>query len=149
VKTLLDLVVQLLSTEGVVSAPIDGFHRIKGVFGGKVLNTLRNNAVMKDKAAMIEDLISEHKAIWIDQAVLARDRLIHPEKGLHQLMFHLELAQDGNSLTCVKIHPPLVGSMPIHLYAKDVLKQITLFSSALLRLGREARVPDNGLEPTR
>jgi len=149
VKTLLDLVVQLLSTEKVVSGPIDGFHRTKDVFGGKVLNALRNNALQKEAAARFEALISEHKELWIDRAILARDRLIHPEKGMHQLMFHLELAEDANSLVCVKVHPPAVDSKPIHQYAEDVLRQITTFSPAFLGLLREIGVSNNGPEPAR
>lgn len=82
VKTLLDLLVQLLSTEKIVSSVVDGFHRMKDVYGGRVLNALGNNAQKnkKDAAAKLEAMISEHKKLWIDQVILARNQLIHPKK---------------------------------------------------------------------
>ena len=72
-KTLLDLVVQLLASEGVVSASVHGFHEK----GTKVLKTLSNNATAQRKvtATQIERLISAHKEIWIDKAIAARDDL--------------------------------------------------------------------------
>ena len=101
VKTLLDLIVQLLSTEGIVAAAVDGFHRDQSGYGGRVLNALRNNAVKarKDAAAKLDALISEDKKAWIDQVIFARDQLIHPEKGMYQLMFTLELSErDGRGI---------------------------------------------------
>jgi hypothetical protein len=134
VKTLLDLLVQLLSSEKIVSIGVDGFHREKDVYGGNVLNALGNNAQKnkKNAAAKLEAMISGHKKLWIDQVILARDRLIHPEKGMHQLMFHLEFVEKANALICVKAHPPEIDSKPIHLYAQDILKQATVFSSSFL-----------------
>jgi hypothetical protein len=136
VKTLLDLLVQLLSTEKVVGIGIDGFHRDKDQYGGRVLNALRGNAVKgrKEAAARLEALISEHKTLWIDQVILARDLLVHPEKGMHQLMFNLELLEKGGALLCLKAHPPEINSKPIHDYAQETLKQITGFSSRFLAL---------------
>src|SRR3989304_5577756 len=92
VKSLLDLIVQLLATEKVVAAPIDGFHRDGDVYGGRVLKTLRNKGTKEKKelAAKVDAFISEHKEAWIDRVIAARDQLVHPAKGMHQLMFHLE-----------------------------------------------------------
>ena len=72
-KTLLDLLVQLLSSEKVVGAKVDGFHRVRGVYGGKVLNSLENNGVSDRKVAATKliTLISEHKVLWIDDAIFA------------------------------------------------------------------------------
>ncbi|MFC1509192.1 hypothetical protein ACFL60_05850 [Candidatus Omnitrophota bacterium] len=136
VKTLLDLLMQLLSTEKVVSADIDGFHRVKDNYGGRVLNVLRCNAVKerKDVAAKFDALILEHKKLWIDEVIRARDQLVHPEKGMHQLMFNLEFSEKDGTLFCDKVHPPVINSKPIHVYAQGTLKQITEFSSHFLAL---------------
>ena len=85
IKTLLDLIVQLLTSEEVVSVVVDGFHRAQDVYGGKVLNALTNNASndRKEIAAKAAALISQHKEAWIDHAVFARNQLIHPKKGMH------------------------------------------------------------------
>lgn len=138
VKTLLDLLVQLLSTEKVVSEAVDGFHRAQNVYGGRVLNALRNNAMKnkKDAAAKLDALVSEQKTLWIDQVILARNQLIHPEKGMHQLMFHLEFAEEDNVLECVKVNPPEIDGKPIHLYAQEVLRQAAAFSTSFLGLVR-------------
>jgi len=151
VKTLLDLLVQLLSTEKIVSGAVDGFHRTQDTYGGRVLNALRNNAQKekKDAAAKLDAMISEHKKLWIDQVILARDQLIHPEKGMLQLMFHLEFEEKANSLVCVKANPPEIDSTPIHLYAQDILKQAAVFSMSYLGLLREPAVSNNNMEPTR
>lgn len=136
VKTLLDLIVQLLSTEKVVVAVVDGFHRAQDVYGGKVLNALTNNASndRKETAQKAASLISDHKDAWIDQAVFARDQLIHPKRGMHQLMFHLEFAEKDGNLVCVQITPPQIDSLPIDQYAQKVLKHTREFSSAFLAL---------------
>jgi hypothetical protein len=136
VKTLLDLLVQLISTEKVVGISIDGFHRDKDQYGGRVLNALRGNGVKvkKELAASLDELISKHKTLWIDQIIQARDLLIHPERGTHQLMFILELSEKSGALICLKAHPPEINSKPIHEYAQETLKQITGFSSNFLTL---------------
>ncbi len=139
VKTLLDLLVQLLTTENIVGGNVDGFHRDKEVYGGRVLNALRGNATKESKgmAAKLDGLISEHKKMWIDQLILARDLLVHPQKGMYQLMFNLEIAEKNGALVCTKVHPPEINSKPIHLYAQETLTQIDAFSSCFLGLLRE------------
>ena len=129
VKSLLDLIVQILATEQVVAAAIDGFHRDQTGYGGRVLNALKNNAVktQKEAAAKLDTLISEHKKAWIDQVILARDLLIHPTKGMHQLMFHLEFTQKNGALIFVKAHPPEIDSTPIDRFAQKTLEQLTVF----------------------
>jgi hypothetical protein len=146
-KSLLDLIVQLLASEMVVSGGVDGFHRAQGVYGGKVLNALTNNASneRKQMAEKAEELIYQHKAAWIAQVVVARDQLIHPKKGMHQLMFHLEFSEQGDQLICVKITPPQIDSLPIDQYAQTVLNYAQDFSSAFLALFREA-VPNSAAE---
>jgi len=136
VKTLLDLIVQLLATEKIVAAAVDGFHRDQNGYGGRVLNALRNNAVKsrKDSAEKLDALISEHKKIWIDQVIFARDQLIHPEKGMHQLMFTLELSEKDGQLILIKAHPPEIDSKPSQKFAQDTLKGVTIFSEKFLAL---------------
>ena len=142
VKTLLDLLVQLLSSEKIVSCVVDGFHRTQDVYGGKALNALENNVpnTRKDVAGKARALISEHKASWIDQAISARDQLIHPEKGMHQLMFRLDFAEKANSLVCVKVHAPEIGSETIDQYAPQVLKHVHEFSSSFIGLLKDVRM---------
>jgi hypothetical protein len=128
-----------------VSGAIDGFHRDKEVYGGKVLNALRNNAQKdrKDTADRLERLIVEHKELWLDQVIFARDQLIHPEKGMHQLMFHLAFAERDSSLVCVELNPPQIEGKPIHLYAKETLQHVTDFCLNFLRVLRGTAVSND------
>ncbi len=137
-KSLLDLLVQLLSTERIVGTPIDGFHRTKDIYGGRVLNALENNAVAdrREAADAVRHLLFEHKELWIDEAIAARDLLVHPERGRHQLMFNLELAEREGELVCQSVNPPHVNDIPIHEYAEQTFGQATEFSSAFLALAR-------------
>ena len=139
VKTLLDLLVQLLSSEKVVVVSVDGFHRAQNIYGGKVLNALSNNASKnrKEIAAKMEALIIEHKSLWLDQAIFARDQLIHPEIGMHQLMFQLQFNKQGDNLNCVKVRPPVIDSKVIDQYAKLVLEHIQIFASNFIGLLRD------------
>ena len=150
VKSPLDLIVQLLSSEKVVSGGIDGFHRSQDVYGGKVLNALARNALSdrKETAANVTELITLHKASWIDQAVFARDQLIHPRKGMHQLMFHIGFEENDGKLIAEKVIPPQIDSVPIDRYAHDVLNHAQDFSSAFFALFREAVVSNQRLDPT-
>jgi hypothetical protein len=149
IKTLLDLIVQLLTSEGVVNVAVDGFHRVKKVYGGNVLNVLTNNTSNDRKkiATKAAALISQHKEAWIDQAVFARDQLIHPKKGTHQLMFHLEFAEKDDKLECVMVTPPQIDSLPVDQYAQKLLKHAQGFSTAFLALFRDS-VSNNAVQPT-
>ncbi|MFZ1058828.1 MAG: hypothetical protein WAP47_06520 [Candidatus Rokuibacteriota bacterium] len=151
VKTLLDLLAQLLSSEQIVAAVVDGFHRAQDTYGGKVLNALDHNALgnRKDAAAKVRALIVDHKALWIDEAIRARDHLVHPEKGMHQLMFQLDFLAQGDTVVCERINPPIIGAEAIDHYARGVLTHAHSFSSDLLRLLQEATVSNSGMEPTR
>jgi hypothetical protein len=136
IKTLLDLLVQLLSAQNIVTTKIEGFHRDREIYGGRVLNVLIGNAVTekKETAKRIHSLIVEHKDLWIDQAIFARDFLVHPDKAMHQLMFRLEFQEKEEGLSCHKIHPPEISLKPIHAYAQETLKQTREFSSEFLAL---------------
>jgi hypothetical protein len=140
IKTLLDLLAQLLSSEKVVSVIVDGFHRAQNVYGGKVLNALENNVLANRKGAAtkIRELILEHKTLWIDEAIRARDQLIHPDRGMHQLMFEFDLAAREDTLVCERIHPPTIGLTSIDAYARGALKHADLFSAEFFKLLQEA-----------
>lgn len=129
VKSLLDLIVQLLSTEGIVGVEIDGFHRSKNVYGGKVLNSLAKNAKARKKNIAKEfiTLIDEHKNIWIDEIINLRDVLIHPNKDANQIMFEMNLTEENGNLICNRIVPPSIGKIPIYKYAKEQLINLDRF----------------------
>lgn len=137
-KSLLDLLAQLLTTEKIVSCNLDGFHRDKDIFGGKVVNALSNNAVKakKDVAYEVGLLISDHKKSWIDQAINARDLLVHPSRGAQQLMFRLDIVETNGSIECRGTYPPMVGAVSIPEYANASLQNIAQFSTAFLTLLR-------------
>ncbi len=142
VKSLLDLLVQLLSSEKIVAASIDGFHRVQNVYGGKVLNALQNNAPKdgKELAGKIETLINEHKAEWIDQVISARDQLVHPNKGMFQVMFKFDCAEKDGNLVCTRINPPAINEIPIDRYVQQTSDYARTFASAFIALLQETTV---------
>ena len=150
VKSLLDLMVQLLSSEKIVSAAIHGFHRDKDVYGGSVLKALQNNVPkdQKELAEKIGTLLSEHKADWIDQVIYARDQLIHPMRGMPQLMFQFECEEIDGSLVCTQISPPVIDSTPINHYARRTLEQAGIFAAAFIALLQGSAVSSSGEQPT-
>lgn len=140
VKSLLDLSIQLLSSERIVGAAIQGFHHTTGSGpGGRVLETLRKN-VRKERrelATRIDALLVAHKARWIDEAVGARDSLVHPKKGMMQFMFHLVCTESEGEFVCTQVHPPRVGSLPIDRYASQTFEHARTFVADLISLLRE------------
>jgi len=139
-KSLLDLEVQLLSTERIVGVGLDGFHRAKSVYGGVVLNALDSNATSQKKgtAAEVAQLVREHKAMWIDETIQTRDLLVHPPRGQQQVMFELHLGVRNGMLELCETLPPHVGDISIEKYASARLENIREFSSALLAQLRSA-----------
>lgn len=133
-KSLLDLNAQLLSTGGVVSVSLDGFHRKKAVYGGAVLNALDRNAKKgKQRVAIaIRKLITKHKGLWIDEAIGSRDLLVHPSRGVQQLMFELQVEDRYGTLVLVDLVAPHVGTVAINKYAQARVGDIKQFSSLLL-----------------
>ena len=134
IKSLLDLVVQLISSEKIVSSHVKGFNRHGRIYGGRVLNRLSNNVVSgrNEVAQQLSALISEHKQTWIDEVIESRDRLIHPTRGVHQLMFHMELAVVDSEVVYKRAVPPVIGDEPIDRYAAKRLADIKEFSLAFL-----------------
>jgi hypothetical protein len=134
-KALLDLIIQLLTTEVVVGVELDGFHRAGSVYGRRVLNALSHNvrANRANTANSIAALILNHKATWIDDVINARDFLVHPEKGSHQLMFHLRLTIQNGDLLCQEAVPPHVGSIQIDDYVNTQIGNIDAFARDFLK----------------
>jgi len=134
-KSLLDIIVQLLSSEGIVKENIHSFHKRNEVSGGYVLNILKNNsfASYKQKAEDIHDFLINQKKIWIDDLIYLRDRFVHIEGGAHQVMFLMELDIKDNKLVFKNAQPPLIKEITIDDYCKNKLENIRAFSSSLLK----------------
>lgn len=133
-KSLLDLIVQLISSENIVGPHVRGFNRDGDIYGGRVLNRLSNNVVSgrTEVAQQLFDLISEHKETWIDEVIVSRDLLIHPTKGAFLVMFPMELAVVDGELVYKGAVPPSVGDEPIDRYTAKRLANIKEFSVAFL-----------------
>ncbi len=132
VKTFLDLIVQLISAEKIVYKKIHGFHKKRKDPGGKLLHTLKNKATNKDLADFLFRFIAEQKQKWIDDAVKARDSLVHPEQGLIQLMFQLEIKPKNSELELIKIKKPSVGTTTFDQYAEETFICVSDFSKSFI-----------------
>ena len=78
-------------------------------------------------------LIVSHKASWIDDGINARNLLVHPEKGSHQLMFQLRLATRDGDLVCQEAVPPHVGSIRIDDYVTKQIGNIEAFAQDFMK----------------
>ncbi len=134
VKTFLDLIVQLISTENIVSDKIHGFHKKGNAPGGKLLNTLRNKAKSENVADSLLELIEKHKERWIDDVVNARDSLVHPEKGLIQLMFQLEIKPKNSEIELTGIRKPSIGTTDFNQWADETFKNLNAFSELFISI---------------
>jgi hypothetical protein len=134
VKTYLDVLVQLTSTEGIVSVEVHGFHKKGKTIGGKLLHILKNNATKskQNTAMLLYDLIIDHKRIWIDNSVNSRDLLIHPE-GLVKMMFILVISEKDDELNLDRILKPALNGEEFDIYAKKTLLKIEEFTNLFLR----------------
>jgi len=134
VKTFLDVIVQLIDTEGLVSVEIHGFHKKGNSVDGQLLQILNNNAtkINKDKAVLLRDLIDRHKALWIDDAVNNRDLLIHPE-GFSKIMFALVLSEKNGNLNLDEILKPSFGGIAFDKYAFNTLSFVETFSREVIK----------------
>lgn len=129
-KTFLDVLVQLFYTEGIVLDRVHGFHRAGDKLGGRLLNMLSCNAnkLRRDSAQLLYNLISEHKKLWIDQAVDPRDAFVHPERGLSKVMFALDLLEIGGELVLHKILKPSFLEKEFDIYAHETVTMVEAFS---------------------
>ena len=134
VKTLLDLMAQLLSTERVVHTRLHGFHKKGRVVGGEVLYALahKRNPLRGEAAARIREYLTEQKSVWIDEVVEARDCLAHPTRGAPQVMWELEVKAEDGSLACERIVPPHIGEQAFDRYAASVAGLCEVFATKIL-----------------
>ncbi len=134
VKTFLDVIVQLIDTEGIVSTRIHGFHRKGTTIGGQLIKILNNNAVniYKDKAKVLRDLIIKHKDHWIDDAVNSRDSLIHPD-NFSKIMFELVLSEEKGNLIFREVLKPSFNGVAFDKYALSMLASVETFSKEIIK----------------
>jgi len=139
IKTLLDLIVQLLSSEAIVGAQIHAFHKDGDTIGGRVLKVLRRNAKQqkRDLAKSLVDLISDHKQRWIDEVIKTRDLLIHPPNGARQVMFELRLENRDGALH-IDVVSPSIRDLTIVEYAARQVQNMRQFAVDFLKKMRAA-----------
>ncbi len=139
VKTFLDLLVQLVASEGIVSQQIHGFHKRRDQVGGKFLQALENNAssARKSTASKLAELLVQHKTLWIDDVVRGRDVLRHPDAAPFQVMFQLQLRSNVGKIEIVKVRKPEISGQSLDLYAQTVVDQIQEFSRSFLNTIRD------------
>jgi len=134
IKSLLDLLVQLLSSEHIVNAQVNGFHKQGGVIGGRVLNALERN-VSPGKKPMAEELkvlVLKNKEEWIDEATGLRHQLLHPTQGVQQVMFKMEIADHDGQLQYHSAIPPAINGERIDNYGAWMRDRIKRFSEEFL-----------------
>lgn len=134
IKTFLDLIVQLISTEKIVSKKIHGFHKKGKNPGGETLHILRNKNTNKMVADNIYKLIEEHKRMWIDDAINARDSLVHPEIGLIQIMFRLEITVRDSELELKDLKKPSINNINFDEYAETTYMQLNEFAKSFITI---------------
>ncbi|MBI2339632.1 MAG: hypothetical protein HYU99_04590 [Deltaproteobacteria bacterium] len=125
IKTHLDLLAKLLSSEGIVNSVVHGFHKDKKKVGGAVLNMLRNNALKEKRvvAKIIDDLIVTETKEWIEDAVLIRDGLfLHPLDGIPQLMVRIDIMRTDKGLTVEYKAPEITKPEEIERFANGVVR---------------------------
>lgn len=129
-KALLDLLMQLVSSERIVSGRIHGFHDK----GERILNMLQRNVIKGEEqiASSLTTLIRESKSSWIDQLIDVRDILIHPGQGQGQIMFRLSFQQDGEEIKCIAVIPPAIKDLSIDRVAIDTVEHLSNFSQEFI-----------------
>ena len=134
IKAFLDLIVQLISTEKIVYKKIHGFHKKGKDPGGELLHTIKNKANIKKIADSLLELIVRQKERWIDDAVNARDSLVHPEKGLIQVMFQLEIEAKNSEIELTGIRKPSIGTTDFNQWAGETLENLSAFSESFISI---------------
>lgn len=134
IKTLLDMLAQLVTTEGIVNKKVHGFHKKGKQIGGEFLHILDVKAYSAQKgiASQLCQLVEEHKAVWIDEAIKLRDDLVHPEKGMYQVTFGLEIELDNESLRLARVLPPAIDGREFEEYAQETMNHLRHFSKLFL-----------------
>jgi len=134
-KSLIDIIVKLISSENIVNEKIHGFHKKNDVIGGYLLNILKNNASSsnKQKTKRIHELFVSQKTIWIDELIRLRDSFIHIEEGAFQVMFVMDIKTKSDQLIYSGARSPSINKRPIDEYCKNTLIFIKNFSTLLLK----------------
>ena len=140
IKALLDLTAQLISAEGIVNKTVHGFHKKGILVGGELLQILNTKAKPEkaETALKLFKLIDEQKTIWIDRAVDVRDLLVHPEEGLIQIMFKLEIGVSKGNLKLLQVLQPSLAGQQFDEYAQITFIQVVNFSKTFLRIIKAA-----------
>jgi hypothetical protein len=130
VKSLLDLIVQLLQTERLVAAAVHGFHRDGDVYGGRVLKVLAGNArkERREDAQRVVEFLRKQKALWVDELIQLRDDLVHPKKGMMQVMFQMDITEKDGQLVW-QVREPLIAT-----YAPATLLRVQEFCEKFIAL---------------
>lgn len=136
VKTLLDLLAQLTSTQGLAIKKVHGFHKKGQCIGGELLEILAMKAApgREEAASELRRYLSEQKDIWIDELVRARDNMAHPQRGMYQVMWELGLVVAGGELKCRRVVAPHVNHQSFDEYARKTIGHVKLASANILRI---------------
>jgi hypothetical protein len=134
VKSLLDIIIHLLNTEGIVSAQLMGFNKQGKIIGGRVLNVLRHNVTngKENTALHLIDLINKNKEGWIDLIIGFRDSLVHLPRGMMQIMVRVELANKENKLALKSVTKPSVGRILFNQLAHSTLENLDEFCGQMI-----------------
>lgn len=140
VKTLLDLLAQLTSAQGLVLKKVHGFHKKGQCVGGELLEILTKKAApgRQEAASELRRYLSEQKEIWIDELIRARDNMAHPQRGIYQVMWELELLVAGGELECRRVVAPHLNDQLFDEYARNTIGHVKLASANILRILRTA-----------
>jgi len=76
----------------------------------------------------------KQKERWIDDAANARDSLVHPEKGLIQVMFQLEIEPKNSEIELTGIRKPSIGTTDFNQWAGETLKNLSAFSELFISI---------------
>lgn len=138
-KTLLDLLAQLVTTEGVVIKKVDGFHKKADIVGGELLSflTIENRKVAAGRqlqAAKLYDHLKREKTTWIDTLVKARDNMAHPRRGMVQSMWELEVIESEGLLQVKHLVRPQIGGLPFDEYVHTTFPRIRAAVDTYLQL---------------
>jgi hypothetical protein len=138
VKSLLDLLAQLLTTQRLVNCDLNGYHKAGTKPGGRVLKVLEGNVPSgnKEQAGRMHAFLTEQGGAWINNAIAARDALTHPQLGTPQLMFTMILEERSGELILKEIRTPSVGEEPIDAYARRTLIKMKDFATEYLEVVR-------------
>lgn len=144
IKILLDLLVQLISSEKIANVKVHAFHKEGEEVGGQLLKILKSNVPLskRNKACEIDKFLTEQKSIWIDQIVNYRDIFIHPKKVLSpHVMLKLEIRADNRKLQLIRIIKPSINNQEFDEYASTILQHIEVFSRTFLQI---IKMPNKG-----